>query len=167
MERETHGKADLVSYTLVLSALSRGGDFTRADEWLGRMREAGLSPDTPCYNGLIRGYAEYGRLDEAQRLFSQLTRENLQPDQWTFGPMLEASRRAGEVRRARRLGKLMLLGRAFISPFCTISLRRTIGFAQMRGLARECQKLDHPAVRQALKNVPRRAGGRSASQQSQ
>ena len=55
-----------------------------------------------------------------------------------YGPLLEACRRTGDRKRARRIGKEMLLGGGPYSNFCMTSLRRALGIAQLRTLCREC-----------------------------
>lgn len=63
-------------------------------------------------------------------------------DEWTYGPLLEASRRAGHRQRARTYGRRMLLSFKSsglpLSPFCLASLRRSIGINGLQQLAREC-----------------------------
>ena len=49
--------ADVVSYTIVISGLSRNGRLGDAMRWLDRMVGAGVRPDAMCYNTLVAGYA--------------------------------------------------------------------------------------------------------------
>ena len=63
--------------------------------------EDGIAPDLMCYNGLIRGFAGQGELDEAMRLYDRLRREGLSPDEWTYGPLLDGARAARASRLAR------------------------------------------------------------------
>mmetsp|Transcript_40585 Transcript_40585/g.127977 ORF Transcript_40585/g.127977 Transcript_40585/m.127977 type:complete len:720 (+) Transcript_40585:12-2171(+) len=143
---------DCCSYTIVLSALAREGDVARAASWFRTMTaEDGIAPDLMCYNGLIRGFAGQGELDEAMRLYDRLRREGLSPDEWTYGPLLDGARAARASRLARSLGAQML-GRSppVLSSFCLVALRRSIGASGLRAVCRECGVLDQPAVRQAL-----------------
>ncbi|EOD20233.1 hypothetical protein EMIHUDRAFT_469985 [Emiliania huxleyi CCMP1516] len=147
---------DCCSYTIVLSALAREGDVARAASWFRTMTaEDGIAPDLMCYNGLIRGFAGQGELDEAMRLYDRLRREGLSPDEWTYGPLLDGARAARASRLARSLGAQML-GRSppVLSSFCLVALRRSIGASGLRAVCRECGVLDQPAVRQALGKAP-------------
>ena len=62
----------------------------------------------------------------------------MKPDQWTFGPLLDACRRRGDRYRARRYGRQMLQSDEPLSSFCTNALRRTLSVAQLRTLCEEC-----------------------------
>ncbi|KAL3903492.1 MAG: hypothetical protein SGPRY_011654, partial [Prymnesium sp.] len=130
--------ADVVSYTIVISALSRSGKLPDARRWLDIMIASGVKPDLLCYNTLVVGMAGSCRWNEIDALLRMMRADGVQPDQWTYGPLLEACRRSGDKRRSRRIGKKMFLSPGTYSSFCLISLRRSLGQAQFRALCCEC-----------------------------
>lgn len=128
----------MVSYTVVISALSRSGRLSEAKLWLERMVESGVRPDIRCFNTLITGLASNLDWDEIDNLLAWMRQLNTPPDQWTYGPLLEACRRSGDKARARRIGKSMLSAPAACSAFCLNSLTRTLGEGPTQALFREC-----------------------------
>ena len=62
------------------------------------------------------------------------------PDAYTYGPLLEACRKAGHRQRARGYGRQMLKSypKLPLSPFCLASLRKTMGATQLQALCEEC-----------------------------
>lgn len=102
------------------------------------MIASGVKPDLLCYNTLVVGMAGSCRWNEIDALLRMMRADGVQPDQWTYGPLLEACRRSGDKRRSRRIGKKMFLSPGTYSSFCLISLRRSLGQAQFRALCCEC-----------------------------
>ena len=95
-------------------------------------------------------------LDAADALLAQMARLRVEPDEWTYGPLLEACRRARQPRRARQYGERMLRAKAPLTAFCATSLRRSLGDRGLRSLAAEHGVLDEPAVQEALREGMRR-----------
>lgn len=52
----------------------------------------------------IRGYATHDRLSDALALLNELRAAGLSPDEWTYGPLLDACRLEKKSRVARSLG---------------------------------------------------------------
>ena len=132
--------ADVVSYTILISAMARRGKLQEANKLLSHMqRNTTVTPDTPCFNALIGGYASRGMWGAVSRLMGQMAQSGVRPDPYTYGPLLESCRKAGHRQRARRYGKEMLLVKDLpLSPFCMASLRKTLGNTQLQQLCREC-----------------------------
>jgi len=130
--------ADVVSYTILISALSRRGRLAAASRLLERMGEAGVQADVMCYNTLISGAASGQRWELVDTLLGRMKSEGVVPDQWTYGPLLEACRRMGDRKRSRRIGREMLLSGSEPSAFCMTSLRRALGLSQLKALCNEC-----------------------------
>ena len=135
----------MVSYTIVISALSKRGRLAAASKLLDRMDASGVQPDVMCFNTLISGAASAQKWDLVERLLTKLREAGGQPDQWTYGPLLEACRRSGDRKRARRIGKEMLTECGPPSTFCMTSLRRLLGTGQLKALCREAG-VEWPAI---------------------
>ena len=151
MERddETNIKPDTVSYTIVLAAFGKRGDARRAMECFLRMNEQGVTADLGCYNAILRVLANAGKMKKAREILAQMLNE-VEPDQWTFGPLIDRCRAARDYKSAVAIGRQMLRHRPSISLFSVNALRRAIGVRELRNLCRECKVLEDPKVRQVL-----------------
>jgi len=167
MERGEEGekcRPDGGSYAIVILCLAQRGEVSGALALMERMRGANVEVDVGCYNAAIRGFAASGKMSDASQLLSQLLRDGLRPDEYTFGPLLDACRRTGKTRLALALGRQMLLADIPLSTFCLSSLRRCIGATQFEELCREQGVIEHPAVKQAVKQALRRPPARQGQQ---
>jgi len=124
----------------VISGLARRGRLADAAKIFDRMRiNTTVAADATTYNTMVAGYASRGMWSAINRLFGQMREDGISPDQWTYGPLLEACRKAGLRQRARVFGRRMLLDRRLpLSSFCLLSLRKTLGATQLRVLVSEC-----------------------------
>ena len=103
-------------------------------------RQRSVTPDAPCFNALIGGYASRGMWGAVTRLLRQMEEADVRPDPYTYGPLLEACRKGGHRQRARRYGRTMLLDTELpLSPFCVASLRKTLGATQLAALCDDCK----------------------------
>ena len=88
-------------------------------------------------------------------MLAHMAESGVPPDQYTYGPLLEACRKGRKPKLARAFGKQMLSGRAYaISPFCLNSLRRSLGASQLRALCKECGARELPVVKKFLARGP-------------
>ena len=124
-----------------------------ADE-LAAMQARGVRADLHCYNSLIAGYAARGKAAEADALLKSMARDGIAPDQWTYGPLLEACRRAGNRQRAARYGERVFKELTPPPSFCVTSLGRSLGAGGLAALAKRC------GVDPATLPPPRPAGER-------
>ena len=145
---------DVVSYTIVIGALARASRVDDAADELAAMQARGVRADLHCYNSLIAGYAARGKAAEADALLKSMARDGIAPDQWTYGPLLEACRRAGNRQRAARYGERVFKELTPPPSFCVTSLGRSLGAGGLAALAKRC------GVDPATLPPPRPAGER-------
>ena len=153
MERSEAGeRADVVSYTILLSGLARRGRLSEAARWLEHMEyNATVAPDATTYNTLMAGYASRSMWAAMDKLIGRMRDAGIRPDEYTYGPILEAARRIGQRQRARSYGRRMLLDSEIaLSPFCLHSLRRSLGLSQLRALVDELPGVSWDGVEAAL-----------------
>ena len=117
---------------------------------------------------LLGAYASKGMWGAVGRTMAQMRQVGVEPDGYTYGPLLEACRRSGQRQRARSFGRTMLLSRRMeLSPFCLTSLRKSLGGRQLQQLCDECGvawKDAEAALAEATSRTPEgggRGGGRS------
>ena len=83
-----------------------------------------------------------------------MARDGIAPHQWTYGPLLEACRRAGNRQRAARYGERVFKELTPPPSFCVTSLGRSLGAGGLAALAKRC------GVDPATLPPPRPAGDR-------
>ena len=145
MERGEAGdeaQPDVVSYTCLISSLARRGRLSEAAGWLEHVRSnTSVEVDATLYNIMVAGYASKAMWTKVGQLFDEMGQDDIRPDQWTYGPLLEASRKNGQRKRARALARRMLRERLPsepLSPFCIGSIKRCLGMTQLKLLVSEC-----------------------------
>ena len=95
-----------------------------------------------------------GKAAEADALLKSMARDGIAPDQWTYGPLLEACRRAGNRQRAARYGERGFKELTPPPSFCVTSRGRSRGAGGLAALAKRC------GVDPATLPPPRPAGER-------
>ena len=122
------------------SLLNAPGSAPEASRLLDYMqRNTSIAPDATCFNVLLGGFAAKRMWGAIGRTLTQMRTAGVAADAYTYGPLLEACRKSGQAKRAKAIGRQMLLDEQLpLSPFCVLSLRRTIGEAQFKVLAKEC-----------------------------
>jgi pentatricopeptide repeat protein len=112
---------------------------------------ATVAPDATTYNTLMAGYASRSMWTAMDKLIGRMRDAGVRPDEYTYGPILEAARRIGQRQRARSYGRRMLLDSEIaLSPFCLNSLRRSLGLSQLRALVDELPGVSWEGVEAAL-----------------
>jgi pentatricopeptide repeat protein len=71
---------DVVSYNTLITALAKAGDLVKAEEWLQRMEDAGITPNLVPFLCMIMVNSQQGNVREVERLSAQVMRRRLKPD---------------------------------------------------------------------------------------
>lgn len=81
-----------------------------AEELFNDMQRAELSPDARVFSSLIRGHAEDGNLEAAERHMEEMSRYGFQPSQYEYTQLLKACSRARppKAEAAERVFRQML-----------------------------------------------------------
>ncbi|KAL6993684.1 hypothetical protein U1Q18_011796 [Sarracenia purpurea var. burkii] len=65
-------------------------------------------PDLKCWNALLGGYSHHGKAEEALKVFGEILKQNLKPDQVTFVSLLAACSHCGLVDEGKLLWDIMI-----------------------------------------------------------
>lgn len=79
---------------MVISAFAKQGNAVRAEHWLRRMEEVGLSPDVMSLNAVIDACARAGQVERAEHWLQRLL-SGPGPNIVSFSSMLHACARRG------------------------------------------------------------------------
>ena len=60
---------DVVTFSVLINAFVKEGNFFMAEELYDDMIRVGVYPDTVTYNSIIDGFCKHNRLDEAKHMF--------------------------------------------------------------------------------------------------
>merc|ERR1719463_387735 len=86
----------VLSYASVVGSCARAGDFSRAEEWLGKARSTGSADDvSKCYSALADACARSGDYEGAEAWLQSMSAEGLQPDGLAIGSIVDAKAREG------------------------------------------------------------------------
>jgi pentatricopeptide repeat protein len=109
MKGSKHGvKPNMYSYTALISALAKVGDWESAERYFGHMKEAAKSdpdvtPNRVTFSSMISVYEKAKKYDSALRTFEEQLEANIQPDLITYISVLaacQASREKTALRQA-------------------------------------------------------------------
>ncbi|GAQ88274.1 putative Pentatricopeptide repeat domain containing protein [Klebsormidium nitens] len=87
--REARLKPNNRTYTSLISAFAKAGDFDSAFSLLKEMRSEGADPDTITYNVLIDSLGPAGRAAEADALVQEMIQQGLQPSMSTYSILMK------------------------------------------------------------------------------
>merc|ERR1719487_2301650 len=88
-----------VIFNTVLDACVECRDLNAAEEWMARMKDAGMA-DVVSFNTLIKAHLQNGNFDKARVLMEVMLSEGLKPNQVTFNELINAMvSRGGDARR--------------------------------------------------------------------
>lgn len=68
-------------FNLLLSAFSKMGLIGEAERIYEKLLGAGLNPDVACYQTMLRGYMDYGLVEEGIKFFEQIS-ESVEADRF-------------------------------------------------------------------------------------
>ena len=100
------------SYTALISALARVGDWQRAEEYFKEMKqvaetESGVSPNRVTFSSMISVYDKANKFDMAMKTYKEQLDSNIQPDLITYASILTACQRAGSLKDAVKILEAM------------------------------------------------------------
>lgn len=98
-------KPNTFSYTALISALARVGDWKRAEAYFKEMKEVArtdetVSPNRVTFSSMISVYDKADMFDMAMKTYKEQLESNIQPDLITYASILTACQRAGSLRDA-------------------------------------------------------------------
>lgn len=105
-------KPNTFSYTALISALARVGDWRRAEEYFKEMKDvakadANVSPNRVTFSSMISVYDKANKFDMAIKTYKEQLDAKIQPDLITYASILTACQRAGNVKHAVEIMKAM------------------------------------------------------------
>lgn len=99
-------------FNKVIASFGRARLAEVAEEWLGRMQAAGLSPNLVSYSTVIAAYARTAQPDDALRVLREMQRVAITPDVVTYNAVIDAHARAGRLHQANALLRKLERGEA-------------------------------------------------------
>ncbi|KAJ2741053.1 hypothetical protein GGI20_005452 [Coemansia sp. BCRC 34301] len=100
---ETVASIDLKTYTSMLTAECRVGNFARALDLLGEMEAAGIQPDITVRNVLLDGIIRHKGLDAGLKESELIEQSGFALDGFTYSILLKASIRERRIEETERL----------------------------------------------------------------
>ncbi|KAJ8634886.1 hypothetical protein MRB53_009153 [Persea americana] len=104
MGRNGLAKLMVSTYNAFIDGLCKKGRMVEAQDRLLEMtKKKNLTPDVVSYNSLIYGYCQVGDIEEASRLFDNLSVNHLSPTVVTYNTLIDGLCRVGALEEARKL----------------------------------------------------------------
>lgn len=106
--------ASCAHFNLVLSAFAQSGLMMEAKRVYGELIAAGLRPDLTCCRTMLRGYMDYGHVEEGISLLESL-RGSMEPDRFIMSAAVHFYKSAGmELRAEEILNSMNSMGIPFL-----------------------------------------------------
>ena len=93
----------MITYSSVINACAKGGEWQRALGLLDEMRSRGLVPDEITYNSVINACAKGDESQRALNLLDEMRSRGLVPNVITYNSVINACAKGGEWQRALNL----------------------------------------------------------------
>jgi len=93
-------KANVQSYSAVVSAFAKVGDAAGAEKWLLKMLESGIRGDTISYTAMINACARSGDAQKAEEWLVKMLEDGVEPNVITFNAVIAACAKKNLGRRA-------------------------------------------------------------------
>lgn len=101
-------------FNLLLSAFAKVGLTGEAERVYKELVAAGLDPDVACNQSMLRGYMDYGHVEEGINFFEQIS-ESIEADRFMMSAAVHFYRSAGkEVKAIKVLDSMSSLGIPFL-----------------------------------------------------
>ncbi|CAM6026467.1 unnamed protein product [Sphagnum balticum] len=101
-------RKDVVSWTVMIDALSQHGCGEEALELFGQMKEEGVQPDAITFIGVLSACSHAGLVNEGLGYFSSMFQDHgIMPTSTHYGCMVDLLGRAGRLREAEECIKKM------------------------------------------------------------
>jgi pentatricopeptide repeat protein len=105
---DTMPRRDVVSWTVMIDALSQHGCGEEALELFGQMKEEDIQPDAITFIGVLSACSHAGLVDEGLGYFSSMFQDHgIMPTSTHYGCMVDLLGRAGRLREAEECIKKM------------------------------------------------------------
>ncbi|CAK9859911.1 unnamed protein product [Sphagnum jensenii] len=105
---DTMPQRDVVSWTVMIDALSQHGCGEEALELFGQMKEEGVQPDAITFIGVLSACSHAGLVNEGLGYFSSMFQDHgIMPTSTHYGCMVDLLGRAGRLREAEECIKKM------------------------------------------------------------
>ncbi|CAM6065005.1 unnamed protein product [Sphagnum tenellum] len=105
---DTMPQRDVVSWTVMIDALSQHGCGEEALELFGKMKEEGVQPDAITFIGVLSACSHAGLVNEGLGYFSSMFQDHgIMPTSTHYGCMVDLLGRAGCLREAEECIKKM------------------------------------------------------------
>ncbi|PWZ41305.1 Pentatricopeptide repeat-containing protein [Zea mays] len=102
MEEYGAGAPDPATLASLLAALSKKRLASEAQALFDSCRTV-FTPDVVLYTAVVHAWCRAGRLDEAERVFTEMQQSGIMPNVYTYTAVIDAMYRAGQVPRAQEL----------------------------------------------------------------
>jgi len=107
-------KANVQSYSAVISAYARVGDVSGVSHWLQAMDDAGIKGDTISYTSAINACARAGDVQLAEKWLAKMLEAGVEPNVITFNAVIAACAKACNGQRCEHW--LEKMRRAGVQP---------------------------------------------------
>ncbi|KAK4383773.1 Pentatricopeptide repeat-containing protein, mitochondrial [Sesamum angolense] len=81
-------RPSVVTYTIIMKALARAKEISKAMEVYEKMKENNCSPDTSFYNVFIDALSKAGRLKDSDAVFEDMSKQGIIPDVSTYNTLI-------------------------------------------------------------------------------
>lgn len=88
--REERVSPNLLTYSTLIDAYSKGGLYREAMEVFREFKRAGLKADVVLYSELINALCKAGMVESAVSLLDEMTREGVMPNVVTYNSIIDA-----------------------------------------------------------------------------
>merc|ERR1719482_2513903 len=114
---ESGVKANVQSYSAVVSAFAKTGDTQGSEKWLLKMLDAGIRGDTISYTAMINACARAGDVQKAEEWLVKMLEDGVEPNVITFNAVIAACAKKGQGRRAENWLEKMKLAEVLPNSF--------------------------------------------------
>ncbi|KAG7551434.1 Pentatricopeptide repeat [Arabidopsis thaliana x Arabidopsis arenosa] len=101
-------KPSIITYTTLVTALTRQKHFHSLLSLISRVEKNGLKPDTILFNAIINASSESGNLDQAMKIFEKMKESGCKPTASTFNTLIKGYGKIGKLEESSRLLEMML-----------------------------------------------------------
>ncbi|KAJ1940523.1 hypothetical protein GGF37_003939 [Kickxella alabastrina] len=102
-ESGTSANLDIKTYTCIIGAECKVGNFAQALSLVDEMSAAGMEPDIAVRNVILDGIANHSGMDAALEEIGHMESAGLKPDGYTYNILLNAAVREGRNEQTREL----------------------------------------------------------------
>lgn len=106
--------ASCTHFNLLFSAFAKAGVMPEAERVYNKMLGASLKPDLACYRSMLRGYMDYGHVEEGIEFFERMS-ESAEADRFIMSCAVHLYKSAGKGEKSASILESMgILGIGFL-----------------------------------------------------